>query len=77
MSVETVMQRAHTRLGENHFDFVFNNCEHFATWCKTGISESRQVDRLWRSAMRPAEYMERQAASVVRWLVSGDGAATR
>ena len=28
------------------YDLLENNCEHFALWCKTGISESRQVDGL-------------------------------
>ena len=23
----------------------FNNCEHFAVWCKTGVHESSQVQR--------------------------------
>ena len=40
---EVVTKRALSRLGENHYNLVFNNCEHFATWCKTGISESKQV----------------------------------
>ncbi len=30
------------------YDLVFNNCEHFAIWCKTGVHESRQVDRIRR-----------------------------
>ena len=40
---EMVIHRANSRLGENNYNFLFNNCEHFATWCKTGISESKQV----------------------------------
>jgi hypothetical protein len=68
-----VMYRAESRLGEGRFDFVFNNCEHFATWCKTGISESQQVDSLWRGAMSPAQYFERQATAALRWLFAGDG----
>ncbi len=40
---DLVVQRAHTRLGEQKYNLLSNNCEHFATWCKTGISESRQV----------------------------------
>ncbi|WP_330205431.1 lecithin retinol acyltransferase family protein [Cyanobacterium sp. DS4] len=40
---EVVVKRAFTRLGENKYNLVFNNCEHFATWCKTGVSESQQV----------------------------------
>ncbi|ELR99213.1 lecithin retinol acyltransferase family protein [Gloeocapsa sp. PCC 73106] len=40
---EIVLQRAKSRLGENKYNLVFNNCEHFATWAKTGISDSKQI----------------------------------
>jgi hypothetical protein len=43
-SPEETVQRALGRLGENKYNLVFNNCEHFAIWCKTGISESHQVN---------------------------------
>ncbi|MEY3299532.1 MAG: hypothetical protein RLZZ597_2792 [Cyanobacteriota bacterium] len=38
-----VMARAESRLGERQYDLFFNNCEHFATWCKTGRRESAQL----------------------------------
>lgn len=40
---EVVIQRAESRLGEQRYDFFFNNCEHFATWCKTGRNDCRQL----------------------------------
>ncbi len=40
---ELVIQRATSRLGEQKYNLLFNNCEHFATWCKTGISYSKQI----------------------------------
>jgi hypothetical protein len=40
---DTVIQRAESRLGENQYNILFNNCEHFATWCITGVSHSQQV----------------------------------
>lgn len=40
---DIVVNRAYSRLGENKYNFLFNNCEHFATWCKTGISDSKQI----------------------------------
>jgi Lecithin retinol acyltransferase/PspA/IM30 family len=40
---DVVVQRAESRLGEGKYNFLFNNCEHFATWCKIGMSESRQI----------------------------------
>ncbi|MEB3341876.1 lecithin retinol acyltransferase family protein [Okeania sp.] len=40
---DTVIQRAESRLGEKKYNLLFNNCEHFATWCITGLSYSQQV----------------------------------
>lgn len=40
---EIVVDRAKSRLGEHKYSLVYNNCEHFACWCKTGISDSKQV----------------------------------
>lgn len=36
-------ERARSRIGEDKYNIIFNNCEHFAVWCKIGISESAQV----------------------------------
>jgi hypothetical protein len=40
---EVVVQRALSRLHERDYNIVFNNCEHFVTWCKTGRQQSDQV----------------------------------
>lgn len=45
-SPNEVVSRAKERLNEKEYSLISNNCEHFAVWCKTGISESRQVDFL-------------------------------
>lgn len=42
---DVVIHRAKSRLGERKYNLLFNNCEHFATWCKTGISLSQQVQK--------------------------------
>ncbi len=42
-SADVVIERAESRLGEEQYDLFFNNCEHFATWCKTGRRESAQL----------------------------------
>ncbi|KAH7699453.1 hypothetical protein AAVH_31281, partial [Aphelenchoides avenae] len=31
-------------VGENYYDFLVKNCEHFADWCWTGQWRSRQVE---------------------------------
>lgn len=37
-----VIDRALSRLGEAKYNLAFNNCEHFATWCRTGEHFSQQ-----------------------------------
>jgi hypothetical protein len=39
-----VVARARSMLGQSGYDLVFNNCEHFATWCVTGERSSAQVE---------------------------------
>ncbi len=41
---EFVVERAESRLGERQYDLFFNNCEHFADWCKTGGGDCAQLD---------------------------------
>jgi preprotein translocase subunit SecF len=43
-SSEEVVERAKSKVGETGYNLGFNNCEHFATWCKTGQRQSQQVD---------------------------------
>ncbi|NEO67345.1 MAG: NC domain-containing protein [Moorea sp. SIO4G2] len=40
---DVVIRRAESRLWERQYNLIFNNCEHFANWCKTGKNESQQV----------------------------------
>lgn len=44
-SPEETVERAESQLGREGYNIVFNNCEHFAVWCKTGVKESSQVQR--------------------------------
>ena len=44
-SQEEIVRRARSRLGENDYRLLTNNCEHFCNWCSTGVSHSRQVER--------------------------------
>ena len=43
-SREETVHRARSRLGEEEYNLIFNNCEHFAFWCKTGKHKSAQVE---------------------------------
>jgi hypothetical protein len=42
--VGVTLRRAMGRIGEQRYNLLFNNCEHFAHWCKTGRHRSAQVE---------------------------------
>jgi hypothetical protein len=44
-SPEEIVRRARSRLGENDYRLLTNNCEHFCNWCLNGVSYSAQVQR--------------------------------
>ena len=46
------LRRAMSRIGEQNYNLLFNNCEHFATWCKTGRHHSGQIDSALKRAHR-------------------------
>ena len=68
-SARAVVRRAESRLGETGFNLGLNNCEHFASWCKTGISSSRQIETVWKLTLNPGAYLLHRASSVMSdWL---------
>jgi hypothetical protein len=44
-SGQQIVARARSRLGEDRYRLLTNNCEHFCTWCVVGRSRSEQVRR--------------------------------
>ncbi|MDW3681116.1 lecithin retinol acyltransferase family protein [Cupriavidus sp. CV2] len=50
---EEAVSRARSRLGENRYRLLTNNCEHFCAWCLYGESRSEQVqgylEHPWRA----------------------------
>jgi len=50
-SAKETVERAKSRIGETNYNLITNNCEHFAMWCKTGVSESSQVKNIARAAL--------------------------
>lgn len=48
-SADETIERAKKRLDEKSYNLIFNNCEHYAIWCKTGIKESHQVNNLLKA----------------------------
>jgi hypothetical protein len=60
-----IVRRARSRVGEDRYRILQNNCEHFCEWCVHGESRSYQVERLLPSR-RPLAIIMRLIA---RWEV--------
>jgi Lecithin retinol acyltransferase len=67
-SVEDIVRRARSRLGESAYDLLLNNCEHFCNWCWIGESRSAQVDELTR-------YQRLLVRAIERLILAGARAA--
>jgi len=48
-SKEETLDRARLKIGQKNYNLIFNNCEHFVYWCRTGKSKSRQVENTVRT----------------------------
>lgn len=55
-----VVRRARSRLGEDRYHVLTNNCEHFCEWCVHGQHRSYQVEellgqrgRIWQRLVKP------------------------
>jgi len=44
-SAEAIVRRARSRVGEQAYHLLTNNCEHFCNWCISGLSRSVQIER--------------------------------
>jgi len=44
---EEVIRRARSRVGENCYRLLTNNCEHFCEWCLRGVPRSYQIERIF------------------------------
>ncbi len=56
-STGVTLRRAMSRIGEQDYNLLFNNCEHFATWCKTGRHRSSQIDSAVERALQWSKLM--------------------
>jgi hypothetical protein len=61
---EEIVRRARSRLGENYYRLLSNNCEHLSEWCVHGEHRSPQVDRLLARLCR----VSRALSELMRWL---------
>ena len=49
-SKEEIVKRAKSNLGEQGYNILLKNCEHFVTWCRYGKEISQQVNRFFPSS---------------------------
>ena len=47
LPTEDIVRRAENRVGEEGYNLLWKNCEHFAHWCRYGEEESTQADALF------------------------------
>lgn len=59
---EETVARARSRIGETKYNFFTNNCEHFAIWCKTGVSESIQISGMFQTLLKSSGWQFRKKA---------------
>jgi hypothetical protein len=67
---EVVIARARSRLGENCYRILSNNCEHFCEWCVNGRHRSLQIEQ-WRTRPR------RALLAALQFLIQGDAPTAR
>lgn len=65
-AADRIIERAESRVGESGYHLFSNNCEHFARWCKTGVSDSSQIDAIDEAARPFAKGVV--AATLIRTL---------
>jgi hypothetical protein len=71
---DTVASRARSRVGEDRYSLLRNNCEHFCEWCVRGEPRSYQVNE-WLS--RPWRALTQAMGSLLRLNVAAHGSALK
>ncbi len=57
-----IVLRALSCIGEQDYHILWNNCEHFVTWCRSGRRKSQQADHFMQTA---SEVVAKVAAGLV------------
>ncbi|MNC52401.1 NC domain protein [compost metagenome] len=52
-------------MGENSYNLVTNNCEHFVSWCIYGVSTCQQIRNVLRAAGIPGTTIVPSIAAVI------------
>ena len=65
---DAVVARAHSRLGENRYRALSNNCEHLCEWCIYGENRSRQIEVLCSRSLRTLRAVRHLVGAPLRLL---------
>jgi hypothetical protein len=65
---DAVVARAQSRLGEERYRALSNNCEHLCEWCIYGEHRSRQVEVLRSRSLQVVQAMRRLVGAPLRVL---------
>jgi hypothetical protein len=72
--VQTVL-RARSRLGEDRYRLMTNNCEHFCAWCLVGESRSEQVHACFKHPCAGVHALLRLMSTLIGDRIKTDHAA--
>ena len=65
------VERAYSKLGEDSYNLIFNNCEHFVNWCFNGFKTSSQVNNaVYAASVVANEYTKRKGAEAAASIVA-------
>lgn len=62
---EESAKRALSRLGEDWYDILLNNCEHFISWCILGVHHSHQANSTMMATMVAKALLNDPASTTV------------
>ena len=68
---EARIARGYTRLGENSYNLLTNNCEHFVSWCIYGTNTSEQVRSVFSVAGKQLGHIIPGGSAVAAAIAAG------
>ncbi|HTU66076.1 MAG TPA: lecithin retinol acyltransferase family protein [Steroidobacteraceae bacterium] len=75
--VAEIVRRARSRVGEDRYHLLRNNCEHLVEWCLHGKARSFQVESALDFPRRAGEFWRARLSGVVHRWVRAAGRALR
>jgi len=75
--VDERVDRAYSKLGEDSYNLIFNNCEHFVNWCFNSFKTSSQVNNVAAATVAVAnKYAKRKGIETAASLIAKQATRT-